>query len=104
MTLFKILKKRTFIFGIINYPHYLGPQTIDGGQVVAVGGRHATALPSVDIFDPVLETWRVRTITPRSCCLNRRRLRQNLNHNWQYFLIKVLINAIAIIIFISFSS
>ena len=57
---FKILNKRPFIFGIINYPHILGPQTIESGQVVAVGGRHATALPAVDIFDPALETWRVR--------------------------------------------
>jgi len=36
----------------------LALETIEGGQVVAVGGRHATALPAVDIFDPALETWR----------------------------------------------
>ena len=35
------------------------PQTIEGGAIVAVGGRHASALPNVDIFDPVQETWTV---------------------------------------------
>jgi len=35
----------------------LALETIEGGKIVAVGGRHSTALPSVDIFDPVQETW-----------------------------------------------
>merc|ERR1711936_49665 len=35
----------------------LALETIEGGAIVAVGGRHASALPNVDIFDPVQETW-----------------------------------------------
>jgi len=35
----------------------LSLETIEGGKIVAVGGRHSTAMPSVDIFDPVHETW-----------------------------------------------
>jgi len=35
----------------------LALETIEGGQIVAVGGRHATAMPAVDIFDPVQENW-----------------------------------------------